>query len=328
MACHRGWERCAAPPAGPYNTTRCTLVYLPPDYEPEGPDRYPVLYALHGFGDRPNAWIRTLLPVLERSMEDGRMPSVIVVMPDFSISGNGLARGSWPGDGRAGSWCINSNAGAFGDYFTDVLRPWVSRNYRIRSDPAGTALLGLSMGGFGALYHSLTGQGFASTIAAVSPKSDLRYSVSGSRLAAYDPAGYEPIEQDEPRRAMMGLDALGLLGVAEEFFISQVFGAEGPLWPKDMPVWNRMQSVNPVDILKADGPDLSSLSYYITAGDRDEFNFHSQLPLIVPELERHGADVVSRILSGLHHGWWEWRHEAERREVVDWIGARLREKMN
>ena len=320
---HRGWTRGADPPAGPFGTLRCTLVYLPPDYDPDRPAAYPVLYALHGYGSRPDIWVRTLLPVLEESIDEGRVPPVVVVMPDFSLSGNGAAEGPWPGDGRAGSWYIDSNTGAFREYFFEILRPWVARKYHVRTDAAGTALLGSSMGGTGALYYSVTTDVFSNTIAALYPMADLRYAVAGSRLAAYDPVRYSPITSDRPRRAMMGLDGIGLFGVAEEFFTGQVFGTRGSRWPPEMPLWKRMQSVSPLDILKTGGRDLTGVSYYITCGGKDEFNFHNHLPLIVPELKRHGAEVTSRVRPGRHHGWWETGSRAGRREIVDWIGAGL-----
>lgn len=331
MEQYSGWMQGSSPPTGPFGNHRSVLVYLPPGYNPDRSDAYPVLYALHGFGRRPDVWVESLLPLVEEAILNGTMPPSIVIMPDFSISGNGSADGPWPGDGRAGSWYVDSNLGRYEKYFFDELIPWMNRTYNTRTDPAGTALLGTSMGGFGALYYSIVREDFASTVAAVYPAADLRYSVSGSRLSAFEAERYSPIDNDRPRRAMMALGGSDFLGISEEFFLYQVFGADSTegddrsIWPGDMPVWMRLQSVNPVDILDSETPDLTAGSFYLVAGDQDEFYFDDHLPIIESALKRHGAEVTVEILSGLEHGWWGDGNESHRRKVVRWLGEELQD---
>jgi enterochelin esterase-like enzyme len=61
------------------------LVYLPPGYDPAGGARYPVLYLLHGRGDKLTAWM-TIKPDLDRMISAGQIPPVIAVMPDAPSS--------------------------------------------------------------------------------------------------------------------------------------------------------------------------------------------------------------------------------------------------
>ncbi len=326
MERYEGWIRGINPPTGPFETVRCVIVYLPPEYDSDRKEAYPILYALHGFGRRPDVWVRSLLTLMDEEIGNGTIPPTVVVMPDFSISGDGSAEGPWPKDGRAGSWYVDSNLGAYEEYFFSELQPWVERTYNIRTDPDGTALLGTSMGGYGVLYYSLVRRDFASAAAAIYPMADLRYAVSGSRLLPYNPGKYSPINRDRPRRAMMTLGSSGLLGVSENFFLYQAFGIDGTdgPWPKEMPVWMRMRSVNPADILESEQPDLSSLSYLLTAGDRDEFNFDDHLPIVEAALKDLGAQVTAEILPELKHGWWGDGNEEYRRKVVLWLGGKLR----
>src|SRR6056297_536559 len=122
------------------NGDRAMLVYLPENYTNAGKP-YPVIFALHGFGDRPNNYVISLLPLIEELMEDGSFPPSVVVMPDFSLTGNGKTPQNYPTDGRSGSWYINSNMGRYADHFINEIVPFVRKNFNVSHRSNHTALM-------------------------------------------------------------------------------------------------------------------------------------------------------------------------------------------
>src|SRR4051812_6765479 len=60
-------------------------VYLPAGYVADGSHRYPVIYLLHGRGDKQTAWA-TVKPDLDGLIAEGCIPALIAVMPDAPSS--------------------------------------------------------------------------------------------------------------------------------------------------------------------------------------------------------------------------------------------------
>lgn len=307
---------------------RALLVYLPPGYRKTGAPAYPLIFALHAFGDRPNNWVHSLLPHLEKGMEAGAVPPAVVVMPDFSLSGNGKTPPGSDVDGRSGSWYVNSNRGRFENHFFEEIVPYAFASFNVRKDRDGIAMLGNSMGGYGALYYGITRPGFCRAVVSIYPAVDLRYSVGGDRLKDYDAAGYEQVTSDDPRRAVMDAGA-GMLAVGEEFFFQPVFNSDtrpGAAWKDDLPAWRRMKAVNPVDILRDRAPDLRGTRFYIIAGDRDQLNFDAPLPLAIELLKKAGAKIfpARNIIPGMAHGWWQRTDNRHKQDIIRWLGGQLK----
>jgi enterochelin esterase-like enzyme len=152
-----GW---AAEPAGTIESRACASavlghgisyqLYLPPGYVADGSVRYPVLYLLHGRGDKMAAWT-TIKPDLDRLIGEHRIPAVIAVMPDASSSR------------RAGYYIDSQFAGtkdlpageAVESAFTRDLVAHVDATYPTRPERNSRIVGGYSMGGYGALRYSL-----------------------------------------------------------------------------------------------------------------------------------------------------------------------------
>jgi enterochelin esterase-like enzyme len=114
-------------------------VYLPADYV-ENPDRrYPVVYLLHGLGDDHKSWndqwlnITTVIEQLEAQEE--LVPMIYVMPQGFR------------------TYYVNKYNGSYDymDMFTDELVPYIDRIYRTIPDKHQRAVVGYSMGGFGAM---------------------------------------------------------------------------------------------------------------------------------------------------------------------------------
>lgn len=128
------------------------LVYLPPGYDASGKVRYPVIYLLHGRGDKLTAWDH-IVPDLDRMISAGQIPPVIAVMPDAPMSR------------RAGYYIDSQFAGSANaklppgepveTAFTKDLIARIDATYPTRTDRAGRIVAGYSMGGYGALRYAL-----------------------------------------------------------------------------------------------------------------------------------------------------------------------------
>ncbi len=110
------------------------VAYLPADYETSKAS-YPVIYALHGMFEN-SAFLerRAVLPQYEAAVKSGGAPNAIVVTVD---GGNNLF--------------INSPKGKYQDLVAKDLVEHIDKTYRTIAKREGRALLGISMGGYGAL---------------------------------------------------------------------------------------------------------------------------------------------------------------------------------
>jgi enterochelin esterase family protein len=120
-------------------------VYTPPGYE-KGAEEYPVLYLLHGAGDSDDSWtsVGRANFILDNLIAAGKAKPMIVVMPaghtgpfSFGFATPPPAPGGRPGLG-------NSD---FEKDFTQAIRPYVEKHYRVKTDRNSRAIAGLSMGG-------------------------------------------------------------------------------------------------------------------------------------------------------------------------------------
>lgn len=128
------------------------LLYLPPGYDATGAVKYPVLYLLHGRGDKMAAWTN-IKPDLDIMIRAGRIPPLIAIMPDA------------PSSKRAGYYIDSRFTGSADKKlppgepvettFTKDLIAHVDAAYPTRTDRNGRIVAGYSMGGYGALRYSL-----------------------------------------------------------------------------------------------------------------------------------------------------------------------------
>ena len=119
------------------------VVCLPDGYNPQAERPYPVLYLLHGGGGSCDEW---------------------EVQCRLSEAVDSLTRAGALGDGVV-VICAEGNKNnmmyfdvpwwTYETYFFDELIPYMERTYRIRTDKAGRAIAGFSMGGGGATVYGV-----------------------------------------------------------------------------------------------------------------------------------------------------------------------------
>ena len=124
------------------------VAYLPADYQTSKAS-YPVIYALHGMFENSAFWEqRGLAAPYEELVRSGGAPNAIVVTVD---GGNNLF--------------VNSAKGKYQDLVTRDLVEYIDLNYRTIARREGRALLGVSMGGYGALNIAFSDPGVFGAVA-------------------------------------------------------------------------------------------------------------------------------------------------------------------
>lgn len=131
------------------NQTMKYNVWLPPKFDET--KAYPILYLLHGAGDDQNAWLDkgNAMTIAAKYVKGGGTP-MIIVMPDAQMTFY-----IWNG---------------FETYFHDELMPTVEKKYKFSGK---RAVAGLSMGGYGTLYHALKYPSKFTYAYAMSPATDV-----------------------------------------------------------------------------------------------------------------------------------------------------------
>lgn len=115
-------------------------VMLPPGYTQAAARRFPVVYYLHGLGDNEQSlanlggW-----PIYDRLIRDKQIGEFVLVAPDGFQS-----------------FYLNSRGGQFRyeDFFLHEFMPAMERKYRIGTTRAQRGIMGVSMGGYGALHYA------------------------------------------------------------------------------------------------------------------------------------------------------------------------------
>lgn len=117
-------------------------VYLPESYHTSTRE-YPVLYLLHGMTGDHNDWVvmGEVQRIAGEAMAAGKAPEMIIIMPD----------------GLYDAFYINNYDGSvrWEDFFHDEFIPAVEEQFRITTSRSKRAIAGLSMGGYGAMYHGI-----------------------------------------------------------------------------------------------------------------------------------------------------------------------------
>lgn len=112
-------------------------VYLPPCYQEQAGQAYPVLYLIHGQSFTDDQWERLGAgTTADKLIAAGELPPFLIVMP------------------RDRSW-QEPTFDNFGRVIVEELLPWVDAHYRTRAFPSYRAVGGLSRGGGWAVHLGL-----------------------------------------------------------------------------------------------------------------------------------------------------------------------------
>ena len=207
-------------------------VFLPPHYEastlvketsPPAGRHYPVLYYLHGLGDNEQSLVNTGgWNLIQDLREQHKIGDFIIVTPE---------------GGR--TFYINSRDGKtrYSDFFIREFMPAIEHHYRILHSSRG--LMGISMGGYGALRFAFS-----------SPKLFTSVSAQSAALMTQTPK-----DLNFAMKSGMGLTAL----------LGDVFGN-----PIDLAFWGRN---SPFVLARKNHALFAKLKIYFDCGTEDEYGF-------------------------------------------------------
>jgi S-formylglutathione hydrolase FrmB len=137
----QGRAECRSAPSKILGHAVPYCVILPPSYDSQKTQRYPVLYSLHGLGGNSQTLIESGgLDLIEDLWQQKRIGEFLIVTPDA---------------GR--SFYINSRDGRvpYEDFFIREFIPYIETHYRIIRERRDRGISGMSMGGYGALRFAL-----------------------------------------------------------------------------------------------------------------------------------------------------------------------------
>lgn len=130
-------------------------VYFPPGYE-ESSRPYPVLYLLHGMWGAHDNWATKgeTQRIADEAINSGAAPEMIIVMPEGLID----------------AFYINNydKSIRWEDFFYEEFIPEIESKFNVFKDRGNRAIAGLSMGGYGSLYHAVTHKEMFNSVYAMS----------------------------------------------------------------------------------------------------------------------------------------------------------------
>ena len=235
-------------------------VFLPKGYDAEGnDDRYPLIVWLHGmWEDHSRFFTRGGAPVLDRLLGSGEVPPLILVCAD----------------GGSNSFYINADSGsAYEDLITDDLLAEVEANFRVRPERAFRALVGVSMGGYGALKIAFRRPELFGAITAHS--------------AAILPRKHQDLDKQFPWLQQWG---------GGQRALASIFGS-----PIDDERWDRENVLQIADQL--DPETLRGLKIYFDCGSADRMNLSGPNQDLHEVLERRKVPHTWELIEDGGHGW-------------------------
>jgi S-formylglutathione hydrolase FrmB len=115
-------------------------VLLPPSYDAQKTRRYPVLYYLHGLGDNEQSLINGGgWSIYDEQLSQKNIGEFLIVSPN-----------------EFRSFAVNSRDGRvkYEDFFVREFMPAIEKKYRIKEGRGARGIMGISMGGYGALHYA------------------------------------------------------------------------------------------------------------------------------------------------------------------------------
>ena len=129
---------------------RVMCVYTPAGYDPNGSERLPVLYLIHGMTDTYETWFKVghVNNILDNLIAEGKAKRMIVVMPYAN---------PYP------EMILQGKAERYDSMDTDLVtkeimkevKPFIEANYKVKTSAADRAVAGFSLGGRQALACGL-----------------------------------------------------------------------------------------------------------------------------------------------------------------------------
>ncbi|MBO6077829.1 MAG: hypothetical protein J6P66_03630 [Bacteroidaceae bacterium] len=121
---------------------RPMCVYTPAGYDPNGKEKLPVLYLIHGMTDTYETWFKVgqMNNILDNMIAKGEAKRMIVVMPYANPYPEMIAQG------KAQSYNSTDVVLTTKEFVEEVM-PFIEKNYNVIADADHRAIAGFSLGG-------------------------------------------------------------------------------------------------------------------------------------------------------------------------------------
>ena len=204
-------------------------VYLPIGYQENEDQSYPWVLWLHGLNEDASRFhYEGGAKVLDQLTGEGKIPPLILVAPSAP---------------RRTIYANGESEGDVQDYVHENVIPYVEENYRISEERENFAIMGVSMGGMGALRFALS-------------EPD-RYGTVAVHSAAAFPADPSLLDAQASARVQRTIQFLGLGDILGD--------------PIDPVRWAKYIPAAMIADISAD--DLDGLRIYFDAGTADRYGF-------------------------------------------------------
>ncbi len=228
-------------------------VLLPKSYDTAGSTaKFPVLYFLHGLGDNQQSLINMgAWNLISDLREQNKIGDFLIVTPQ-----------------GGGTFYINSADGhiRYSDFFLDEFLPFIEHKYRTRTDRAGRAIGGISMGGYGAFRFAFA---YPQKFSAVSAESAALFPDSPKLLD-------QAMQSGAPRAKLFG----------------SVFGT--PINPQH---WT---ANSPFALAKQNAAAISRLAISFNCGDQDGYRFNEGAVALDKQLSAEKIAHTFKLYPGEH----------------------------
>jgi S-formylglutathione hydrolase FrmB len=256
---------------------RDLYIYLPPNYDPH--KQYPLILFLHGFIQDETSFLRDVIEPLDRAMQSGALPRAIIAAPDGSLHGMDCMF-------SAGSFFVNSKAGAFEDYLMGDVWDFVMTHYRIRPEREAHVICGASMGGGAAFHTAIKYQDRFKLVAGIFPPLNLRWvSCRGRYMDPFDPCcwGWKT-DYRNPLEVVARFYCV--IAIRQGQFTGPLYGLFNP----DTAVF--VSRENPIEMLDAYDVKEGDLDMFVGYGGRDQFNIAAQVESFLYRSKQKGLTVT------------------------------------
>jgi S-formylglutathione hydrolase FrmB len=268
------------------NEKRDLYVYVPPGYDPG--QCYPLMIWLHGFGQDEYAFLRDVVQHIDCAIVAGKLPPMIVAAPDGSLEG----QRSLP---SAGSFFLNSRAGAFEDYLMVDVWNFLMTCYPIRPEREAHVIAGVSMGGGAAYTIGIKYRERFKIVLGLLPPVNARWvDCHGRYFSDFDPCCWG-WRTDFSRRCEVIARFHGIATIRMKH-------VTGPLYGFDPNTAFYVSQNNPIELIDSTCLREGELDMYIGYGGKDQFNIAAQVKSFLYRARERGLSVsVCYVPEGKHN---------------------------
>jgi S-formylglutathione hydrolase FrmB len=287
------------------NQPRDLYVYLPPGFDPS--QQYPLILWLHGFAQDEQSFLEYVVKPLDCAMANGRLVPAIVAAPDGSLTGE-------PCLNKAGSFFINSKAGAFEDFIIQDVWPFLFQNYPIRPEAEAHVIAGVSMGGGGAYNLAIKYRDRFKIVIGIFPPLNTRWVDCHCRYMRNFRPDCWGWRTDFSRRHEVIGRFYGIITI----HLKDVIDA---LYDPHSDILSQVSWENPIEMIDRLCLHEGELSMYVGYGGKDQFNLDAQVESFLYRARERGLTVA---VGYEPHG----KHDAPTARkllpgMLDWLAPQL-----